>query len=410
MPEGEPFILGVNYLPRRSMLSWWQRFDIGEVREDFALLHDLGVTKARLFLLWHDFQPSPDAVSSTALHLLCRVADLAAEHGIGLDLTFFVGHASGPNWPPRWLVGEPPVDSGRPMVVGGRLDWSRYHNPFTDPTVLEAARLLVTAIVRRLRDHPGVWMWNLGNEPDLFASPPDHETAREWVRNMVEILHELDPIHPVTCGLHMDSLQRDNGFRVDDVFNQTDVAVMHTYPMYTTWARSPLDPDLPAFSCALVEALCGKPVLLEEWGGCTAAPGEASHVWEWIGYGGTPMRQFMASEEDMAQYVEAVLPRMVNVGATGAMLWCFADAAQELWSQPPYVDWRHERFFGLVRPDGSLKPHADVIRRFAATRPCVSRSPAIRIGPIDADAYYRDPTGMLMALYDGFRAESFPVP
>jgi len=43
----------------------------------------------------------------------------------------------------------------------------------------------------------------------------------------------------------------------------------------------------------------------------TATPGEPSQVWEWEGYKGRPMRQFMASEEDMAAYVEAVLPRLV---------------------------------------------------------------------------------------------------
>ena len=33
----------------------------------------------------------------------------------------------------------------------------------------------------------------------------------------------------------------------------------------------------------------------------------------------------MASEEDLAAYLEQVLPRLVEVGAPGAMIWCFAD-------------------------------------------------------------------------------------
>jgi hypothetical protein len=174
--------------------------------------------------------------------------------------------------------------------------------------------------------------------------------------------------------------------------------------MYTDWARGPLDPDLVPYSCAVVEALCGKPVLMEEWGGCTVAPGEPSQTWEWAGYGGWPMRQFMASEEDLAAYAEAVLPRMVAVGATGALLWCFADCSRDLWERPPYRDWRHERFFGLVRPDGSLKPHAEVLRRFAATTPQVTRPPAVMLSPLDPDAYYRDPSGILVAGYATFSA------
>ncbi len=153
---------------------------------------------------------------------------------------------------------------------------------------------------------------------------------------MVTLIHALDPACPVTCGLHMDSLYRDNGLRVDEVFAETDVAVMHSYPMYAEWARGPLDPDMVPYSCAVVEALCGKPVLMEEWGGCTAARGAPSRYWQWEGYGRPPMQHFMAAEEEMAAYFEAVLPRLVAVGATGALPWCFADVAPELWERPPY--------------------------------------------------------------------------
>ena len=150
------------------------------------------------------------------------------------------------------------------------------------------------------------------------------------------------------------------GFRPNDVFAETDVAVMHGYPMYADWARGPLDPDFVPFLCALTTALCGKPTLMEEFGGCTEAPGRPSSVWRWRPYG-QARDQFMASEEDLAAYLEMVLPRLVEVGALGAMIWCFADYAPELHGRPPCDENRHERFFGLVRPDGSVKPHAEVL-------------------------------------------------
>jgi len=400
---GDPFVLGVNYQPRRQALYWWQDFDAGEVREDFALIRELGLTKVRVFLMWDDFQPTPERVSPQRLAALRTVADSAATRGLGLDVTFFIGHASGPNWPPNWLLGTPAVPTDRPMVSGGQVVDSRYRNFFSDPVALSAERMLITHVVTELRDHPGVWMWNLGNEPDLFAQPADHHAGRAWIRDMVTLIHALDPSRPVTCGLHMDSLHRDNGLRVDEVFAETDIAVMHSYPMYTGWARGPLDPDMVPYSCALVEALCGKPVLMEEWGGCTTAPGTPSQVWQWEGYG-RPMQQFMAAEDELAAYVAAVLPRLVAVGATGALLWCFADVIPDLWERPPYRDWRHERFFGLVRPDGSLKPHAEVLRRFAATKPQVARPPAVKLDPLDPDEYYRDPIGLLVARYADFSA------
>jgi hypothetical protein len=154
----DPFVLGVNYQPRRKALYWWKEFDAGEVREEFALLRDLGPTKVRIFLLWDDFQPAPDRVSPRALADLRTVADVAADHGLGLDVTFFVRHASGPNWPPRWLLGEPPVRSPRPIVSAGQLVDRGYRSLFTDPVALSAERLLLSTVVSELRDHPGVWM------------------------------------------------------------------------------------------------------------------------------------------------------------------------------------------------------------------------------------------------------------
>jgi len=393
-----PFLLGVNYWPRRKAMDWWTNFDPAEVRDEFALLAELGLHLVRIFLRWEDFQPSPDTVSPQALADLATVADLAAEHDLKLDVTFFTGHMSGPNWSPGWLLdGSPPAPGARQMISGGQVVKSGLHNPYVTPHVLAAEQALLRAVITRLRQHPAIGLWNLGNEPDLFAWPPSAAAGRNWVRNLVRFIKDLDPSHPVTCGLHFASLTQDNGLRVPDVFAETDLAVMHAYPMYVPWAREPLDPDFVPYACALTSALAGKPVLMEEFGGCTAPPGEPSVVWEWPGFEGA-RQQFMASEEALAEYLAAVLPRLVAGGVTGALLWCFADYAPELWERPPCDLFRHERHFGLVRPDGSLKPHAQVLRRFAAARPMVQPLPAFAL-PVSAADYYRDPGRWSQELY-----------
>lgn len=340
------FTLGVNYWPRGKAMYWWSNFDAGEVRDEFALIAELGLTLVRIFLLWDDFQPAPDVVANDRLVDLCTVCDLANDHRLKLDITFFVGHMSGPNWAPGWLL-----NGGRPrhvqqVVSGGRVVQRGYRNPYTDPTALEAEALLLRTVVGALKDHPAVGVWNLGNEPDLFAWPPNAAAGRAWTRRMTQAIHEIDPRHPVTCGMHVDSLVRDNGLRVDQVFAETDFATMHAYPMYAGWARGPLDPDFVPYTCAL-----------------TAAPGEASRMWRWMAYG-KPRQQFMASEDELANYYAEVLPRLVEVGVTGALAWCFADYAPELWDKPPCAESRHERFFGLVRSDGTLKPQPHTERLY----------------------------------------------
>jgi hypothetical protein len=192
--------------------------------------------------------------------------------------------------------------------------------------------------------------------------------------------------------------------RVDELFHEVDLAVMHGYPMYTDWSTGPLDPDFVPFLCALTSALCGKPTLMEEFGACTTPPGEPPATWEWTCYG-RPRRQFMASEEQLAEYIEQALPRLVQVGALGAMLWCYADYHEDLYRRPPCDESWHERTFGLVRPDGSLKPHASVVRRFAARTPTV-RPPSRRV-VLDSPVgdYYLDPLGNARAAYRAFLAE-----
>lgn len=112
----------------------------------------------------------------------------------------------------------------------------------------------------------------------------------------------------------------------------------------------------------------------------------------------------MLAEDALAEHMDVVLPRLVEVGATGALVWCFADYHQHLWERPPCDTKLHERHFGLLRPDGSRKPHAEVLRRFAATAPRISEPSARARMRVDGDAFYADPAAALPDLYAAFRA------
>jgi len=399
----EPFKLGVNYLPRKKGIYWWSDFDAGEVEDEFSIIQELGLTLVRIFLLWDDFQPAPGEISATSLKNLLTVCDIAANHNFQLDITFFAGHMSGPNWAPRWILhGEKPPYI-RQVVSAGKIVDSGYLNPFSDQMVIEAEKLQLRTIVELLKGHPAVWCWNLGNEPDIFALPESDEVGERWASDLVATIHAIDPAHPITCGLHVTSLLYNNGLRLDQIFSVTDFAVMHSYPMYMTeLTGDPLDSDYVPFTCALTAAISGKPVLMEEFGGCTAPPGKESFVWEWTSYG-KETKQFMASEEALAEYFSAVLPKLVDVGVIGALAWCFADYHPSLWDKPPCSESWHERFFGLIRPDGSLKPHAKIIRDFAATHPVVKPARRVITLPYESSEYYENTLEKFMTLYQQWK-------
>jgi endo-1,4-beta-mannosidase len=398
--------LGVNYWPRRKAMYWWKDFDRDEVAEEFDTIAGLGMRLVRIFLLWEDFAPSPDTVSPGRLEDLETVCDVAAERGLGLDVTFFTGHMSGPNWSPSWLLGgSEPVSGGRQVVSGANEDAGPYRNPYVDATALAAAELLVGEVVGRLRGHPGVWAWNLANEPDNFALPPSDEAGAAWAARLFGVIAALDPERHRTVGLHAPSLTTLNHLRADQVFREADFAVMHAYPIYANFGDDALDPDTVPFATALTAALAGKPAMMEEFGACTAPPGSETTSWQWqTEY--QAWDQVMLSEETLADHLAEVLPRLVEVGSTGAMIWCYADYHEDLWDRPPCDKQLHERHFGLVRPDGSLKPHAGVIRDFIASGPVIAAPSARARLEVDGEAFYADPGGAVPDLFRAFKEGS----
>lgn len=402
---GDPFLFGVNYWPRRKAMYWWKDFDAAEVREEFALIRDVGIGYVRFFMLWEDFQPTPETVSPEALKNLHTVADIAAEFGLKLEPTLFTGHMSGPNWAPTWLMSDKPAVPGwRPVISGGAVDPRQIYNVYVTPWVVEAEERMVRAIVSELKGHPAVWAYSLGNEPDLFCHPPTHEDGKAWVKRIVDVIQDVEPDRPVTIGLHTASIEGEVGLRVNDLAEVTDFSVMHGYSIYAPWAKTPLDTDVVPFANALTAALAGRPCLFEEYGLCTAWPGQPSHYEEYPRIG-QMTKQYFPSEEAGAEYYYHVMRKLHKTGALGAFGWCFADYVESLWDKPPCNEFIHERFFGLVRPDGSLKEIAKVIREFAATKPVIQpQSHKLDLG-VTPEGYYANPGGNLRRLFKGFSVE-----
>ena len=405
MSIGEPFLLGVNYWPRRKAMYWWADFDAGEVRDEFSMIRELGLTHVRIFLLWESFQPRPDHVDASAVRNLRTVCDIAADLDLKLEPTFFTGHMSGPNWAPDWLISpRPRHPDERQLVSLTRHTGSTntIYNIYTEPFVIEAAELQLRTVCNGLREHPAIWAWSLGNEPDLFCQPPTPDAGKRWVERMARVIKSVDPDHPVLIGLHAASLDGEVGFHVDQIAEVTDISVMHGYSIYSPLARRPLDPDYVPFTCALTGALAGRPVLYEEFGLCTHCPNRSSNYHEMVLPFGKRHRQWFSSEEDGAEYYRQVLPRLHRVGALGAFAWCFGDYDPKLWDKPPCDYVIHERFFGLFRADGTPKPMALVMREFAQTRPTVQPPEKTVTLPVAADIYYRSPLTYQPQLFERF--------
>jgi endo-1,4-beta-mannosidase len=401
------FLMGVNYWPRRKAMYWWKDFDREEVREEFAEVASLGADLVRFFLLWEDFQPQPGVVDTQQLSNLVTVMDAAAEHGLQAVPTLLVGNMSGVLWLPPWAFEDRPEQTSALQISGGRYVHQAVRSPFEDQGMLRAEDVLAEAAAGMTADHPALHSWDLANEIDQILVPESPQSAWVWARLLTQTIQSVSGDILVTYGAHPLSLTT-RGLTIPALADSLDYLAMHGYPMYNTVARGPLDPEFAPFVTVLTAQLGKMPTMMQEFGLCTAPPGESSR-WIEDTFLGKKQQQFLASEEEAAEYYSAVLDRLWEVGAMGAVAWDFADYSRDLWNKPPLDLAVRERTFGLLRSDGTQKPVADAFRRF--TRELNSGAVETRLGArggrapslhLDPVRYYEDPERSFAEAYAAY--------
>lgn len=381
------FLLGINYWPRRSAMYMWERFDLGEIREDFAHIRALGLSVVRFFLSWDDFQPAADRMDESMMHRFDAFMDALADAGLQAMPTFFTGHMSGVNFLPEWVL-----DRSRPhgrFRTFGRdsVEFPWGAGDFYGEPLLGALRFQVRAIGARARGHQALYLWDLGNEFSNVRSASSPQQAAQWSRTLTDDLREVSGAGCV-AGTHGEDITDDRGIRPSSFCAPHECAIMHGYSVYGDLARSRTDPEVVPFLCQLWQSMAGKPVLFSEFGNPSCPPGTVSPYDRQPLPGDPPAdtSQLPANaapyacltDDEMAVYCNEVLERLHRRGALGAFWWNWANYSPELSSTPPFDRADHEMTFGIIRVDGSEKPVARTLQNFAAqARQTVAPPPPI---------------------------------
>jgi endo-1,4-beta-mannosidase len=372
------FELGCNYWPRRSAMYMWRELDLGAVRAEMAHLRDLGFGVVRFFLLTEDFLPAPMTVSGDRVAELVQVARIASEEKLSTIPTLITINMSGKMWWPGWMRDE----HGAPRGL------------YSDPTLLRSQALLVETCARALAGDASIRAFDLSNEIDDAQRLPSRDAGWLWTALLAGSVRRAAPGVPVHFGAHLPSLMASTHMRIDDLAGVLDEECMHAYPLYCEVARSFLDPELVPFACALTAGLAGtgRAPLMHEFGICTAPRGSAGLTIR-DDFLGRSLDQYLASEEEGGRYYQEVLERLAATGTAGAYAWCYGDYDPSLFARAPFDTAIRERSFGLVRADGSEKPAAGVVRRFAArlARGEVPQGAAPPLLDVSADEYYAAP-------------------
>jgi endo-1,4-beta-mannosidase len=378
------FLLGVNYWPGRSAMYMWQRFDLGEIRADMAHIKSLGFDLVRFFLRWDDFQPAPDRMDEAMLRRFDAVMQTISDAGLRAMPTLFCGHMSGVNWLPAWSL-DPNTPHGRFRTVAhNAISPYGIGDFYHDPALLEAQELFARAVGERARDHPALYAWDLGNEFSNLREPQTPEHAAAWSARLTQALVETSH-GAVTGGTHGEDVERDRHLRPSTLAAPWSMATMHGYSVYATFSRGRLDTGVVPFYAQLMQSFSGKPLLFSEFGNPACPPG-ASTVGAFA----------CLDEDEMSIYAQTVLERLHAIGTIGAMWWCWSDYVHALANVPPCDEAKHELHFGLIRVDGSERPVAHTLSRFAAQRrPVLDPPPPIA----DEAQFYASLPGGIDALY-----------
>jgi endo-1,4-beta-mannosidase len=373
-------------------MGMWADLDTTETGEDFARIAEAGFDCVRVFLLWEDFQPEPEEVSTERLDDLVAVADAAREAGLALMPTLFTGHMSGVNWIPDWALDRSRSCGRFRTIAGGRAVMAGIQNWYEGDELRRAQALLAREAATALGGHPALWAWDLGNEPSNCVLPPTAEHARRWLDTMTEALSERSPGTAVTLGLHQQDLEENRLLGPREAAGSLSFACMHAYPAYAAWSHHRADDGVAVFLGLLTRWLSGQEVLLAEFGAPTR-PDQGGDV---DGLG-------ILEEHEAAAYTERVLEALHRFGFLGALLWCFADYDPMLRDEPPFDEAPHEMSFGLWRADRSAKPALKVVRDFGARQ---KTTPPVDLGWVDVtpEEYLSDPARHLERLYAAFTA------
>ena len=344
------FFVGCNYWATHAGTAMWSDWRPRVVEADFRRLARANICVLRVFPLWSDFQPIhllrggggapreyrfgelplPDdelgqaGVSAEAMAHFAEFAALAEKHGMQLIVGLVTGWMSGRLFMPPALEGL---------------------NPIMDPVSIQWQVRFVKTFVKRFRGARAIVAWDLGNECNCMGPVASSAAAWTWSASIANAVKAGDTTRPVVSGMH--SLSPDGNWRIQDQAEITDILTTHPYPYFTPHCdQDPLNTirtELHAVAETLFyRGIGGKPCFVEETG--TLGP-------------------MFANDEVGAAFIRANLFTLWAHGCHGLLWWCAAEQSQL--AHAPY-DWNAvERELGLFRSNGSPKPVAQVMRRFA---------------------------------------------
>jgi len=372
------FMVGCNYWGSQAGVHMWRAADWDEdgVRKDLDALKSAGVEMLRVFPTWSEFQPlvprlgyagmpgeflregteetvsDPLWIDPGALARFRFFCDEAGKRQIKLMVSLVTGWMSGRLFIPRHVEGR---------------------NLLSDPEAIRWEGRFARGFVRRMKDHPAIVAWDLGNECNCMGTVGSQGAAWVWLQAISGSIRAEDSSRPVVSGMHSQTSNafgaqwsKPNYWTLQMQGELMDYLTPHPYPApFRTEAnrgafnsfRNALH---PLSQCLYYAGVAGKPAFPQEVGslGPRMSP-------EWVAALGMRQQLFAAWVHGLPAY----------------LWWCAFD--QKHLGYPPFNTNAMERELGMLRKDRTFKPQAHALKAFADFRKSL---PFKRLPPYRTDA------------------------
>ncbi|OIQ20348.1 glycoside hydrolase family 2 TIM barrel-domain containing protein [Lacinutrix sp. MedPE-SW] len=281
-------IKGINYYPQANPWNMFgDEFSTDTIAKDFKIIKDAGLNSVRLFVQYEDFGKAD--VNPKKLEKLIKTLDVAEAQNLKVVLTLFdfFGDYSVMNWTLNQRHAE--------------------------------------AIVEAVKDHNALIAWDIKNEPNLDFESRGKETVIAWLENMIDLVKELDHVHPVTIGWS-------NTQSASILKDKVDIVSFHYYEDLDKLneAIKTLKKDIP-----------NKPIVLQEFG-------LSSYSGFW--------KPFGSSKDDQANYHKKIQELIAanNLQFMSWTLYDFIEVPKDVVGSRP---WRRntQKHFGFIDKNGAKK-------------------------------------------------------
>lgn len=357
-PEGE-LALGVNYWASNAATRMWTEWDEKVIEKDIKNLAKIGCKYLRVFPLWPDFQPvmvlrsncfkggykrgyaftgerplpnteaGKAGVDETMMERFETLCDIAQKYNMKVIVPLINGHMT-------FRIYNPPAVDG--------LDH------FTSPESLMWQGKFIHYFVKRMKHHPAICAWEIGNESNCLSATDERTAAWSWSAFVTDAIRAEDNTRPVCSGMHSLSLHdsRNNSWTFDDQAELCDVLTSHPYPMW----RSYVNCDHPN----TLRWVLLTPVENQLYADISNSGAFAEEV-------GTLRRTF-STFEMLGDHLRNVLWLLWGNNSKALLWWCAFD--QTKMEFPPY-DWDEAGMeHGVMTADYKVNPTGRAIADFAA--------------------------------------------